>query len=204
MAFIMNSTLHVVPVDPTGVPTESPVQLTEHAADMPSWGGDSRTILYVSNGKLRTIQVDGTGGKNIPFDLTWKQAVPKGRTIIHAGGLWDGISPTIYENVDIVIVGNRIKEVRPHQAPARGDSFVDASNLTVMPGLWDPHVHPRLKDAMGPLMAILAGVWDHIGYFGWQRSLSHRFPQGSAGSQEHGWATTIQRRTDLRGSACVL
>lgn len=154
MAFIMNATLHILPVDPNGAPTDLPVQLTDHAADMPSWGGDSRTILYVSNGKLKTIQVDGTGRRNIPLDLTWKQAVPKGRTIIHAGGLWDGINPTLYKNVDIVIIGNRIKEVRPHQQPGKGDRFVDASNLTVMPGLWDPHVHPRLKDAMGPLMAI--------------------------------------------------
>ena len=154
MAFIMNATLHVVAVDLNGVPKDSPVQLTDHAADMPSWGGDSRTILYVSNGKLKTIQVDGTGRRNIPFDLTWKQAVPNGRTIIHAGGLWDGINPTLYKNVDIVVIGNRIKEVRPHQQPGKGDTFIDASNLTVMPGLWDPHVHPRLKDAMGPMMAI--------------------------------------------------
>ena len=154
MAFIMNATLHVVPVDMNGVPTDSPVQLTEHAADMPSWGEDSRTILYVSNGKLKTIQVDGTGERNIPFDLTWKQAVPKGRTVIHAGKLWDGINPALYENVDVVVIGNRIQAVRPHQQPEKGDRFIDASNLTVMPGLWDPHVHPRLKDAMGPLMAI--------------------------------------------------
>ena len=63
MAFIMNATLHIVPVDPNGVPTGSPMQLTDHAADMPSWSGDSSTILYVSNGKLKTIQVDGTGQK---------------------------------------------------------------------------------------------------------------------------------------------
>ena len=63
MAFIMNATLHIVPVDPNGVPTGSPMQLTDHAADMPSWSGASSTILYVSNGKLKTIQVDGTGQK---------------------------------------------------------------------------------------------------------------------------------------------
>src|SRR4029077_969712 len=135
MAFIMNATLHVVPVDLNGVPTDSPVQLTDHAADMPSWGGDSRTIHYVSNGKLKTIQVDGTKPLNIPFDLTWKQAVPKGRTIIHAGRLWDGVNSALSENVDIVIIGNRIKEVRSHQQPGKEDRFVDTSNLTVMPGL---------------------------------------------------------------------
>ena len=59
MALIMDSTLHVLPVDHKGVPTGPAVQLTQHAADMPAWGGDSRTIVYVSNDKLKTIRVDG-------------------------------------------------------------------------------------------------------------------------------------------------
>ena len=48
-------------------------------------------------------------------------------------------------NVDIVITGNRITAIRPHQADAEATAatrFVDASALTVMPGLWDPHIHP--------------------------------------------------------------
>lgn len=156
MAFIMNATLHVLPVDTKGVPTGPAVQLTDHVADMPSWGGDSRTILYVSNAKPKTIQVDGTGPRDIPFDLTWRPAVPAGRTVIHAGGLWDGVSPVIQRDVDIVVVGNRIRQVRPHrsQGRAQGDRFIDASHLIVMPGLWDAHIHPRTKDSMGPVMAI--------------------------------------------------
>lgn len=156
MAFIMDSTLHVLPVDPRGVPTGPAVRLTDHAADMPSWGGDSRTILYVATDKLKTIQVDGTGQRAIAFDLTWKQAVPPGRTVIHAGGLWDGISPVIQRDVNIEIVGNRIHAVRPHRphAKAKGDRFIDASNLTVMPGLMDAHIHTQMLDSMGPVMAI--------------------------------------------------
>ena len=65
-------------------------------------------------------------------------------TIVRAGKLWDGVSPTLQTDVDIVITGNRITAIRPHQAGAEtdGDRYVDASTLTVMPGLWDPHVHP--------------------------------------------------------------
>ncbi len=63
----------------------------------------------------------------------------------HAGSLWDGRSSTFLQsNVDIVIVKNRITAIRPHQADASQTAthFVDASTLTVIPGLWDPHIHP--------------------------------------------------------------
>jgi hypothetical protein len=156
MAFIMNSTLHVLPVSPKGVPTGPAVQLTDYPADMPSWGGDSRTILFVASGKLKTIQVGGGAAWEIPFDLKWQQDVPGGRKVIHAGGLWDGVSPTIQRNVDIVVVGNRIQAVRPHRPHRRAGEgrFIDASHLTVMPRLWDAHIHPRTKDSLGQVFSL--------------------------------------------------
>ncbi|MBI4520770.1 MAG: amidohydrolase family protein, partial [Gemmatimonadetes bacterium] len=156
MAFIMNATLHVLPVDSKGAPSGPAVQLTDHVADMPSWGGDSRTILYVSNGTLRTIQRDGSGQRDIPLDLTWTQAVPPGRTVIHAGALWDGVNPTLQRDVDVVVVANRIRELYPHRPheTAADDRLIDATGLTLMPGLWDAHVHPRTKDSMGQFMAL--------------------------------------------------
>jgi dihydroorotase-like cyclic amidohydrolase len=47
-------------------------------------------------------------------------------------------------NVDITIKGRahhlRSNRIRRPQAN-RADKFVDASNLTVIPGMWDPHYH---------------------------------------------------------------
>jgi hypothetical protein len=41
-------------------------------------------------------------------------------------------------------VDNRIESVRPHSAAAHSSvTVVDASNSTVMPGLWESHVHPN-------------------------------------------------------------
>ena len=152
MAFVMSSTLHVMPVGPTGVPTGPARQITRHLADMPSWGPDSRTILYLSNGRLKTIQRDGTGEREIPVDLTYTPAAPQGVTIVHAGGLWDGVSEQIRSDVEIRIEGNRIVSVEPigpnsrAEAESSGARFVDARTLTVMPGMWDTHVHPRVQD----------------------------------------------------------
>jgi Tol biopolymer transport system component/imidazolonepropionase-like amidohydrolase len=160
MAFVMNSTLHVMPVAPTGEPTGPARRITEHAADMPSWGGDSRTIVYLSNGRLRTIQVDGSGQQDITPDLTWTPAIQDGVTVIHAGGLWDGVQPVIQRDMEIRIDAGRIVEVLPigpnaeAEARASGARFIDASGLTVMPGLWDTHVHPRVQDVTGQWWAV--------------------------------------------------
>jgi Tol biopolymer transport system component len=141
MAFVLESTLHVVPVDSTGKPTGAPVKLNNHATDSISWSGDSEWLLYLNNGKLRMVSRDGRRTRDVPLDLTYRNAEGPDRQIIHAGKFWDGTSPRIQTNVDIEVVGNRIRSVKPHKKPLRGPGVIDASNLFVMPGLWDTHFH---------------------------------------------------------------
>ena len=76
----------------------------------------------------------------MPLD-TYRNAEGPARQIIHAGTFWDGASPQVQHNVDIEVHGNRIKSVRPHRKPGKGENVVDASKLFVMPGLWDTHFH---------------------------------------------------------------
>ncbi len=144
VAFISDSVLKVMPVNADGSPSGPAVQLTTAVADMPSWQADSQTLLYMSAGKLRKIKVDGTGQQDVALELTYKPAAPKGKTIIHAGALWDAISPELKHDVDIVIEGNRITAIGPHKERPRtpNTTFVDASHQTVLPGYWDPHFHP--------------------------------------------------------------
>lgn len=144
VAFIMDSLLHVMPVDRAGAPTGPAVAISQEAADLPSWSGDSATLLYKSASQLRTVAAGGGAPTAIPFDLKWTQAIPVGTTLIHAGQLWDGLSDTLRPDVDILLTGNRITAISAHQAGAatRADRFIDASGLTVMPGLLDPHIHP--------------------------------------------------------------
>src|ERR1019366_10511083 len=62
--------------------------------------------------------------------------------LVHAGRLVDGKSEHARADMDIVIEGNRIKSVEPHSAARHtGMRVVDASNLTVMPGLIEFHSH---------------------------------------------------------------
>jgi Tol biopolymer transport system component len=146
MAYVMDDVLCIVPVDPaTGRPTGAAKRLTEEPADQLSWSGDSQRILYDSAGTLRLISINGGAPKTVPVNLTWKpQAPPKGEKVIHAGTLWAGTSNEEQRNVDIVVKGNRIASVGPAQPRSSygpGVQYVDASQDTVIPGLWDVHVH---------------------------------------------------------------
>lgn len=142
VAFIMDSRLHVMPLGPTGAPTGPARQVSEDMADLPAWGGDSQTILYKSAERVRTVRYDGSATREIPVTLAWRQQAPQGRTLIHAGALWDGVGSSLRNDVDIVVEGNRIVSVAPHSAHEEGVRVVDAGGLTVMPGLIETHLHP--------------------------------------------------------------
>ncbi|RBQ21359.1 hypothetical protein DP939_01170 [Spongiactinospora rosea] len=146
-AFIMESTLWVLPVNPDGTPAGKARQLTHQPSDAPSWSGDSRTLLYLENGEMRTIARDGGRSRPIETGVGYSPEQPKGRVVIHAGKMWDGKSERLRENVDITVVGNRIKDVSPHRPGPhpRGWKVIDASDRTVMPGLIDIHYHQQLQ-----------------------------------------------------------
>ena len=143
-AYIRESVLWVLPVNADGTPNGAPRRLTTEAADSPSWSGDSKALLYIHHGQLKTVDLDGRPGPGIPVDLTWSNEVSTGTKIIHAGRFWDGKSAAPLTNVDIVVRNDRIESVRPHRdAPESGATLIDASNQTVLPGLIDLHIHPE-------------------------------------------------------------
>jgi Tol biopolymer transport system component/imidazolonepropionase-like amidohydrolase len=143
MAFVMDGYLWLRPVDSRGLPTGEARPINEEMTDAPSWSGDGKRLLYLSNGRLRLIAADGsTPPSDVPLDLTWHRETPMNTTVIHAGRLWDGLGANERTNVDIVVTGRRIQQIVPHRdALHSGAQVIDASNLTVMPGLWEAHNH---------------------------------------------------------------
>ena len=141
MAAIYEGVLAVWPVAASGEPLGPPRHMTTESAHAPSWAGDSRRILYQSLDKLRLIDIETGDTRDVPIDLEYTIDVPGGRTVVHAGRLLDMTSATERPDIDIVIEGNRIKSVEPHRAANHSGHFVDASNLTVMPGLVEFHSH---------------------------------------------------------------
>jgi Tol biopolymer transport system component len=151
MAAVMEDVLWIIPVDVSGHPNGPAQQINHEVTDAVSWSGDSQHLLYLSNGNLRLIMRDGSGITTVPADLSWRQERHDGRTLIHAGRFWDGRGPQVLTNVDVVVINNRITSIEPHSnglhkgAFEHNDRFVDASNLTVMPGLWESHTHQFIE-----------------------------------------------------------
>ena len=118
--------------------------MTSESAHAPSWQGDSRHILYQSLDQLRIVDIETGDTKTVPFNLTWTPAIPKTRVVVHAGKLLDMKSPTLRIERG-VIVDRRQDHVRvvPHAAGeiTLKAEVVDASTLTVMPGLTEFHSH---------------------------------------------------------------
>jgi Tol biopolymer transport system component len=144
MAFVVASVLWVMPVSADGTPAGAARQITTEVTDAPSWSGDSSRLLYLSGGRLRLVSVDGRSTRTVQVPLRWKNAAPSGRTVIHAGRMWDGRSRSLRNDVDIVVDENRIVSVEPHRAGRRGKK-VDASDLVVTPGLIDIHNHREMQ-----------------------------------------------------------
>ncbi|MER6307387.1 amidohydrolase family protein [Streptomyces sp. NPDC001657] len=142
MAVIAESALWVLPVRPDGTPDGAPRQLTDECADHPSWSGDSGTLLYLSAGRLRLVPVSGGPARTVALSLSPEPARARD-TVVHAGTFWDGTGETVREDVDVVVRDGRITAVRPHRTTRSGAARrVDASERTVLPGLWDAHTHP--------------------------------------------------------------
>lgn len=159
MAFVFASTLWIAPVAPDGAFTGPPRQITTELTDAPSWSGDSGSLLYLSGGKLRLVPAAGGAPQTVPCRLNWANAKPTGRTIIRAGKVWDAMSPAYRHGVDVVIDGNQIAAIAPHDGQLPSDAnarLIDAPDLTLMPGLIDMHTHRQMAgygygDRMGRL-----------------------------------------------------
>ena len=79
VAFIGDSVLKVISVNPDGSPSGTAVQITDHSSDMPSWAGDSNTLLYMNNGQLKKIRADGSHVENVPLHPPTSRASARAR-----------------------------------------------------------------------------------------------------------------------------
>lgn len=145
MAVIVESALCVLPVSADGRPVGPLRRLSDDPADIPSWSGDSRTLLYLSGTRLRLTGVDGGVPRTVRVPLDYRRPEPAD-TVVRAGRFWDGTGDdaSVREDVDVVVRGGRVTAVEPHR-PGRARPAtrrVDASDRTVLPGLWDAHTHP--------------------------------------------------------------
>lgn len=134
-----------VPVAADGTITGEPQQLTDEVTDSLSISADG-TVVYLCNGVLRTVGPDGGAARTLTAPLTYRPARVSEPTVVRAGALWDGTSEELRPDVDIVVRGTMIEAVLPSGGDTPGGArIVDASGLTVMPGLIDTHNHWNMR-----------------------------------------------------------
>jgi imidazolonepropionase-like amidohydrolase len=73
--------------------------------------------------------------------LAFAAAVPAA-TLIHAGRLIDGVSDTVKTQQTVVVEGGKITAIEAgFRSPGAGDRVIDLRQGTLLPGLFDMHVH---------------------------------------------------------------
>ena len=143
MAFVMDDLLYTMPVDDAGHPTAPAIKLNDEVTDAPTYSHDSIKILYLHDGQLKLINRVTKAITQVPVDLTFTDAKPSQKLLIHAERFWKGSGPEELHDVDILITDNRVTSITPHTAtpPAGITRTIEAGDNTVMPGLWENHAH---------------------------------------------------------------
>jgi imidazolonepropionase-like amidohydrolase len=141
VAFVLQGGLKTIAVDRRGTPIGALHQLTDELAHAPSWTGDSKSLVYLATDRLKRVSVNDGTEQDIPLALPWRPSVASGRTVVHAGRLWNGRDRALQTDRDIVIEDGRIRSIEPHRALLHTGRVVDGSEQTVIPGLIDMHAH---------------------------------------------------------------
>jgi Tol biopolymer transport system component/imidazolonepropionase-like amidohydrolase len=144
VTYVASGVLWVRSVSPQGDPLGPATRLNNEQSSDPSWAGDSRSILYLTTDRLRRVWLESGRIEDVSLPLEWERNVPVGRTVVHAGALFDGVSESLRRDVDIVIEGHRIVRVADHASSLHGGRVVDASEGVVSPGLIEMHMHGGL------------------------------------------------------------
>ncbi|MGB3586852.1 MAG: DPP IV N-terminal domain-containing protein, partial [Tunicatimonas sp.] len=140
IAYVQDGVLWHMPVDATGEPSDEPKQLTTELASSPSWTADGKSIVYLATDQLKKLDISSGNATPIPNLLSWNSETATETYVIHAGRVFNGLDSTYQKDMDLLIEGNRIKTIQPHRDNHEG-TVIDASDKTVIPGLFEMHTH---------------------------------------------------------------
>ncbi len=133
-------TLWLMPVDEYGDATDEPTRLTNELSDMPSWSGDSRSVLYLATDRLKVVNIEDGSSRELPMDLSWKRNIPDTKLVLRRGNIIDVRTGEILENMDITIEGSEITSISSN-IESEGTREIDATGTYIIPGLIDNHAH---------------------------------------------------------------
>jgi len=138
--FLQDALLWRLDLDTSGQPVEKAVPLTNQLTDQPGFSADGRAAVFSSGAALFRLQIASGAVEDITPPLPWTPSIAAERWVLRTGRLYDGRLDSYRTDIDIVIQGQRIEGLEPVQLD-RSERVVDASNLTVIPGLFEMHAH---------------------------------------------------------------
>ncbi|MFV2089427.1 MAG: amidohydrolase family protein [Pseudomonadales bacterium] len=140
MSYVQGATLWQADLDEEFSIVGAPRQLTSELTDNPSWSAGGEYLVFMSADRMKRLHLPSGTVEDITPELSWSPAQPDKTWTLRVGRLFDGTTNGYRENVDIRIAGNRIAAIEP--ASEKVDpTLIDASNMTVIPGLFEMHAH---------------------------------------------------------------
>ncbi len=131
---------------------------------------DRQRLLYAAGGKIRERRFNAWRSTTVPFRARVDKSNgfagrrettrnlragdrPRGRTVIRAARVFDGVSDGYRERADIVIEDGIIVAIED-QAPRSDAIVIDLGDITVLPGYVDAHAALPVDagEAIGPLL----------------------------------------------------
>lgn len=120
---------------------EAPRKLADLITTGQSWSADSRLLLVNAGSIMHLFDMTTGRSREVALPLKWRIKHPEGITTIRAGLLVDAVAEAARADVDIVVANGRIRSIEPHGTRPPQGRYIDAAELTVMPGLMDTHSH---------------------------------------------------------------
>lgn len=150
-------------------------------ASVSSWLSVIREGFEESAPALLKAQDEQTAARDVALAKSLAHH-PQGALVIRNASLFDTETMTVRPHTTVVVKGNRIAEVGPDakvQTPANAE-VIDAAGRTLMPGLWDMHVHLFGGDGLMHLAAGVTSVRDMGNDTEQLQALKRKFDEGAS------------------------
>ena len=140
IVFVSSGHLWMMEMDSQGQ-ASTPRRLNQELSANPSVTAGGEFVVYQAGSTLKRLNTADGHIVSLPVKASWAPLVADETLLIHAGRLFDAVSGTYQDDVDILIVGQRIAAIAPKgEIPPQG-RIIDASGQVVMPGLIESHTH---------------------------------------------------------------
>ncbi|MFK7829396.1 MAG: amidohydrolase family protein [Congregibacter sp.] len=140
VAYSQNGVLNLLQLDADMQPVGEPKVIVDSLADMASFSYSGDYLSYLAGRELFRLDVRTGESENVTPGMQWQLDSPLEKWVLRAGRLFDGTSQAYLYDVDILVNGHRIESIGSID-PNTSLRVLDASDKTVIPGLFESHSH---------------------------------------------------------------